>query len=241
MDVAWRLKLPPARHDRLADFRIAVLPWLKWLPVDGEIAAAIESFIVDLRAAGATVAEESPPGLGDLREFYRLNRSMMSALVSAAWPAEQRERVISDRQARGEFSHSADVMGFRASAGDFLRWHEQRERYRQGYRTFFRDFDILITPMSLVPAFPHPTLPVSDRQLLIAGESIGFDYLTFYPGLASLAGHGATAFPVRRSHSGLPLGAQAIGPFLEDRTPIRFAQLAEESFGRFTPPPGYAT
>jgi len=236
MDAAWQLQLPPARRNRLADFRIAVLPSLDWLPVDPEIISAIDALADGLRKQGAKVVEQSPAGLGDLREFYRQSRIVMSALVSAHWPAAQRENIIKDRESRGEFSHSADVFGFRAAASDFLKAHEQRERYRQGYRDFFHDFDILLTPMSLVPAFLHPTLPVCDRQLEIAGKSVGFDYMTFYPSLASLPGHGATAFPVGMSQSGLPLGAQAIGPFLEDRTPIRFAQLVEQSFGGFTPP-----
>jgi amidase len=237
MDAAWRLQFPAARHGRLADFRIAVLPSLDWLPVDPETVSAITSFADVLRKEGATVVEQLPSGLGDLREFYRQSRIMMSALVSAHWPAEQRERVIQDRDSRGEFSHSADVLGFRATASDFLKAHEQREHYRAGYRDFFRDVDVLLTPMSLVPAFPHPVLPVCDRELEIAGESIGFDYMTFYPSLASLPGHGATAFPLGLSSSGLPLGAQAIGPFLEDLTPIRFAQLAERILGGFKPPP----
>jgi amidase len=236
MDAAWRLQFPPARRSRLADFRVALLPSLEWLPVDPEIVAAIAAFADALREQGAKVVEHSPPGLGDLRELYRQSRIMMSALVSAHWPAEQRQRVIQDRESRDEFSHAADVLGFRATASDFLKAHEQRERYRAGYRDFFRDFDILLTPMSLVPPFPHPSLPVCDREFEIAGKSIGFDYMTFYPSLASLAGHGATAFPLGLSDSGLPLGAQAIGPFLEDRTPIRFAQLVEQIFGGFVAP-----
>src|SRR5262245_5435979 len=42
-DVAWRLALPPARRERLADFRVAVLPSLDWMPVDAEIAAALDA------------------------------------------------------------------------------------------------------------------------------------------------------------------------------------------------------
>lgn len=38
---------------------------------------------------------------------------------------------------------------------------------------------------------------------------------------------------------GLPIGLQAIGPYLEDRTPIRFAELVEEAFGGFVPPPAF--
>src|SRR5262249_18307699 len=41
-DVAWRVKLPPPRRKRLADFRVAVLPWIPWLPVDGQISAALD-------------------------------------------------------------------------------------------------------------------------------------------------------------------------------------------------------
>jgi amidase len=61
-----------------------------------------------------------------------------------------------------------------------------------------------------------------------------------YPALASVCGQPATAFPLGRGPSGLPLGAQAIGPYLEDRTPIRFAEVVGREFGGFEPPPGYA-
>ena len=31
------------------------------------------------------------------------------------------------------------------------------------------------------------------------------------------------------------------GPYLEDRTPLRFAALVAREWGGFTPPPGYRT
>jgi amidase len=37
----------------------------------------------------------------------------------------------------------------------------------------------------------------------------------------------------------LPIGLQAIGPYLEDRTPIRFAGLVERELGGFVRPPRY--
>jgi amidase len=61
----------------------------------------------------------------------------------------------------------------------------------------------------------------------------------FYPAVATLAGQPATAFPVGLTYGGLPIGLQAIGPYLEDRTPIRFAALVALEFGGFTRPPGY--
>jgi amidase len=42
-----------------------------------------------------------------------------------------------------------------------------------------------------------------------------------------------------RTRGGLPIGLQSIGPYLEDRTPIRFAALVAGEMGGFTRPPGY--
>jgi amidase len=60
-----------------------------------------------------------------------------------------------------------------------------------------------------------------------------------YAGLATLCGQPATSFPFGLTQSGLPIGLQAIGPYLEDDTPIRFAGLVAREFGGFQPPPGY--
>jgi amidase len=60
-----------------------------------------------------------------------------------------------------------------------------------------------------------------------------------WAGVATLTGLPATAMPIGRSAAGLPIGAQCIGPYLEDRTPIQFAALAEREIGGFVPPPGY--
>jgi amidase len=34
----------------------------------------------------------------------------------------------------------------------------------------------------------------------------------------------------------LPVGVQIVGPWLEDRTPLRLAELIEREFGGFVPP-----
>ena len=52
-----------------------------------------------------------------------------------------------------------------------------------------------------------------------------------------MTGLPATAAPNGRSESGLPIGVQIIGGYLEDRTTIAFAGLLEREFGGFTPPP----
>lgn len=45
--------------------------------------------------------------------------------------------------------------------------------------------------------------------------------------MASLANLPATVAPVDRTATGLPIGIQIIGPYLEDRTTIELAGLIE--------------
>jgi amidase len=52
-----------------------------------------------------------------------------------------------------------------------------------------------------------------------------------------LTGLPATVAPIGHGESGLPIGVQIIGGYLEDRTTIAFAGLIEREFGGFVPPP----
>ena len=63
--------------------------------------------------------------------------------------------------------------------------------------------------------------------------------LVTYIAPATLTGCPATTAPAGLSKSGLPIGLQIIGPYLEDATPIGFAQLLACEIGGFQPPPGY--
>jgi len=56
-------------------------------------------------------------------------------------------------------------------------------------------------------------------------------------GVATLTGLPATVAPIGRSESGLPIGVQIIGGYLDDRTTIAFAGMIERELGGFVPPP----
>ena len=75
------------------------------------------------------------------------------------------------------------------------------------------------------------------RQLDVDGRKIPYNDQSAWAGMAILTGLPATTAPMGRSDSGLPIGVQIIGGFLEDRTTIAFAGLIEREFGGFVPPP----
>ena len=70
----------------------------------------------------------------------------------------------------------------------------------------------------------------------VDGARLPRDRCFIWAGPASTCGLPATSVPIDRSATGLPIGVQIIGPYLEDRTPIAFAELLEREFGGFVPP-----
>lgn len=236
-DAAWRLELPKARHDSLEGFRVAVLPAIPWVPVLGEMRAAVDNLASWLSAQGATVAEASPPW--DWREHYLdYNRGLMSKM-SGAQPIEERQGIAAGLRSSGNDEHAAMADGMLLSAVEFYALMDKRETYRRAYREFFKSWDILLTPMALSGAFEHNTEPFDSRTLTLDGATVPYRLQVFYPQVATLAGQPATAFPGGFTKSGLPLGLQAVGPYLEDLTTTRFAQLVEDQRGGFVAPKGY--
>lgn len=234
---SWQISLPPPRHQILADYRVAVLPALPWLPVDREILDAQEQFITRLGQVGVRVKVTQPQGFGDLRQYYKLYLSIVSAISSKDVPLHTRLlHAASASITRDEFSHSR-ARGLLASAANYISWFAQREVYRAAYRAFFHEWDILLSPANFVNAFLHTDLPFRKRVLDVDGTQIPYLLQNVYASLASLCGLPSTAFPVSLTHTGLPIGFQATGPYLEDRTTMRFTALVEAEFGGFHRPP----
>lgn len=244
-DVAWRLTLPPARRDRLRDFRVAILPGLDWVPVDSEILAAQEDLASRLGRLGCQVKTIQPEGLGDHRAHYRLYFHLLTAVTSARSPEEARRHRLAVLRTRDDEWSVAQQCGIEGTAPDYIGWHGQREQYRAAWRAFFHEWDVLLAPAWIGPAFPHidkpwPQTPESFRGSVdVNGRPVLAELGLFYPALSTVAGQPATAFPLGSTKAGLPIGLQAVGPYLEDRTPIRFTALVAKEFGGFNRPPGY--
>lgn len=236
-EIGLRVELPPARHERLSDFRVAVLPAIEWLPVDEDILVAQEDLASRLDDLGATINIIQPETFGDFRDYFTTYLGILMAMSAPPDPAA-REARANDLRSVGDPFLAAMADGLTASAMDYFIWFSRREEYRQAFRAFFRDWDILITPVTMVNAFPHSD--GSTRTVDVNGKPQRREYQLAYPSLCNLSGHPGTAFPVGFSRDGLPVGLQAIGPYLEDYTTMRFAELVEQEFGGFQPPPGYA-
>ena len=72
---------------------------------------------------------------------------------------------------------------------------------------------------------------MEERKLIIDGQTR--HYVDHFPwiALATMAGLPATAAPIGLTQTGLPVDVQIIGPYLEDYTTIKFAELLADVYG----------
>jgi amidase len=239
---AYRLTLPAQRHAQLKEFRVLVLESHPLLPLSSEVGAAIQRFASDLSRAGATVANGSP-ALPDLSHLAETFNWQLMALLGAGFP----EEVYASRQERaarlpaGDKSREAtQARALVSSQRDWFQRQRARAAIAHQWRQLFREWDVVICPVLPTPAFPHDDAEMDQRTIDIDGRLIPYGLQAVWAGPASLSGLPSTAIPIGLGSSGLPMGVQVMGPYLEDRTTLGFAQLAEREFGGYRPPPGFA-
>src|SRR5437899_1013056 len=197
---AFQWTLPPARYERLSEYRIQYILEDPLVPVSVETKAVLESAIRACERAGAAVTH--------------------------GWP----EGFRTDSMAKGSLS-------------SFAEWQAQNFRrlaYRAFWQKFFQSTDVFLLPSTFTAAFAHDPTPIETRMIpLPEGGAQPFLNMLAYISPATLTGCPATTAPAGLSKSGLPVGIQIVGPYLEDGTPIRFAQLLAREIGGFRAPKGY--
>ncbi len=236
-DVGWRLDLPPARHDRLRDFRVAIMPPTPLARPSDAMQAKVDELASFLGAQGATVGAAMPAL--DQDRYFGDYMTLLTVMTSLGQSREERERNATRAEARSDRGATASARGSRIDASDFVGLLSRRERDRATWRTFFDQWDVLVCPTALDAAFPHTPGPWSTRVIDVDGRQVHYGDNIVFPMWAIHTGQPATAFPAGLGPTGLPLGLQAIGPYLGDRTTMRFAGLLEEQWRGFEAPPGY--
>jgi amidase len=120
---------------------------------------------------------------------------------------------------------------------DWLRANEARARYRALLAEFFNHYDVLLMPVTSTPAFAHDHRPnMLERNIQVNGQTWPYFDNFFWISLATLCYLPASVAPVGQAQS-LPVGLQIVGPYLHDRTTLKFAAIVEQVVGGFKAPP----
>jgi amidase len=208
------LELPPTEVSDVRSLRIAVWFDEPSLTMDAEMLAILAAVADRCEAAGARVDRAARPQF-DFVESWREGAWLIGAAVD-----------ISDG------THRVDHT-------DWLVKDRRRARRRQRWAEFFADYDVLLCPVTLTPAFEHlQTGEWQDRTLTIDGVTVSYGALESWPALIGSAYLPSTSTPVGRTSAGLPVGVQVVSPYLHDLRSIRVAGLLADLVGGgyVTPP-----
>jgi amidase len=237
--VAYKLSLPPPRHIELKNFRVLVIDTDPVMPTDAAVRGAIDTLAANLAKAGVKV-ERNSPLLPDFADSSRLYMRMLMAFLAAFFPPEVYANLegMAATLPPNEKSLGAErLRGMVQSHRDWLADDGARARLRAQWRELFRTFDAVICPIMPIPAYPHDHSPEQEkRRIKIDGKDFVYPDQLSWPGIATLPGLPSTAIPTGFAPDGLPVGVQIVGPWLEDRTPLKLAELIERDFGGFVPP-----
>ncbi|WP_108990017.1 amidase [Streptomyces coelicoflavus] len=234
LGVAHDLTLPPARHQRLSDFRVLVLDEHPFIATGSAVRAGVGRVAEALADGGAHI-ERHTALLPDLAEAATLYMQLLFSGSAARFPVEVYEQFRARAAALSADDRSLDAARLRGmvfSHRDWIEANDRRELHRHGWRRLFAEFDAVVCPITPTPAFPHDHSPdLLARRIDVDGVEYPYLDQLVWAGLATMPGLPATAVPAGLSPDGLPVGVQLIGPMFEDRTPLRLAELLERRIG----------
>ena len=174
----WRLQLPQPRMKRLGELRVALLPDHGAAPVEREVADRVQQIGQVLSKAGATVSDTARPDFvsGEGQDTY--TRLLLS--VTGTAPEDN-------------LDHQT-----------WMGLDNVRTYYRVGWQNFFREWDVLVCPITATPAFEHDQGQYGTRTLEVNGETVAYFQQLFWAGIATVSYLPSTVFPTGLSKNGCP-------------------------------------
>jgi aspartyl-tRNA(Asn)/glutamyl-tRNA(Gln) amidotransferase subunit A len=204
--------------------RIAYSPTLGYARVDPEVAAAVQRCAQLLEEAGATV-ETLDPGFEDPLDLICSLWYLGAATLVDGIKAELRSGL-------DPFLLWQAEQGRRLGAVEVNRVLMRRAELGSRMRQFHQNVDLLLTPAVAVPALmAEPTGGVPDTG---PAEFLGWTPFS-YP--FNLTQQPALSLPCGLTRSGLPLGAQLVGPMYGDALVLQAARALEALLPAWGAPP----
>jgi amidase len=240
-DACWRLELPRSPAKSLKDMRIAVKLSDHNAETDSEYAGKLQALVDDLARKGAKVQEIEPAI--DTRRLHELYVLLLRAATSGRTPVADMERwkaALAEHGAQKEPYLDQMVRGVGLSHKEWIALNNERHKLRFAFDAFFKDWDVLLCPVTASAAWPHDQKGERwQRQITVNGKRVRTTDQLFWAGYSGVVYLPSTVGPAGLTRAGLPVGYQAIAAHGRDKTAIAFSRFVEREIGGFVPPPGY--
>lgn len=235
----YQLALPPAKHNRWHDLRILIIKDHPLCTTSLAIHEAMDSLAENLSQFGAKISQDTT-SVPDLKEITRTYVMLFAAFISGNMPIKEYRRLQERENQLSSQDTSPPTFFLRGCAlthRDWLMTERIRDLLRQQWRVLFKEYDVVICPVTPHLAFPHDFSKPAERKIEIDGAWFPYSDHYAWISIATLFGLPATVAPIALSKNGLPIGVQIIGDYLEDNTTLTIARLIERDLGGFSTPP----
>jgi len=207
--------------------RVAYSSSLGITPVDPEVVAITRAAALRLAKTGVVV-EEVHPDLTDAHACFRILAGVDFG-ASNGWML--RDRRIRERM-HPDLAHRIEQT-LTISTASIERAEAQRLRMTQNMQEFFGQYDLLLTPATIVAPFPIDNGPLRDGGL---SECEGVSFKRPFEWLAiayaiTLVCCPALSLPCGFTRGGLPVGLQMITPPRTDARLLSYAYRLEQVLG----------
>ncbi|KQP77513.1 amidase [Methylobacterium sp. Leaf117] len=185
-------------------------------PIDTQVAATVKAAAEALRGEGHHVEEVRIPALERdfaLDVFNKLHVMEMKPAFREATTGHEDQMY---RMAKTMLSLPD------TSVEDYIAAEQAAERLRDGYAAYFRDFDVLLTPVLPVPAHKHGI-----QDLVVNGETVDLTYLQGATVPLNVTGLPGLSMRFGTSREGLPINVQLVGSWQAETTLLRAASVLE--------------
>ncbi|MFV2090106.1 MAG: amidase, partial [Pseudomonadales bacterium] len=202
----YQLNLPELGDRRLSDLKVAVWSDDEMCQVDGEVRARVEAVADACRAAGAQVDDQARPTFSS-EHSHETYQHLLQATMASRMPDADYESLKQYVESLDPTDESDTAKVLRAQVSSFKDWghsNELRHHLRWQWHEFFKDYDVLLTPMMPTAAFPHDHRVFSERTIQVNNEARPYFEQVFWAGLTGVAYLPSTVIPTGLNGEGLP-------------------------------------
>jgi len=206
-----------------------------------EVADAVNLVADVAKGKGALVSVDKPDFEGEeLVNIYQrlLIPIITSELSSVAKIIFKFTKPLAKLFAKqGELSFSNTIISATQKASEISEAKQARDLIKKKCEAFFEQYDVLIAPVTSVPAIPHNNeKSLYRRKIEVDGNLENYTSLFEWVALSSTCHLPSVSIPVKLSSDGLPIGIQIIGKTSADRKILSIARLLARELN-FSPTP----
>ena len=231
--------LRPAPDRTLRSCRFAWTDSFAGVPVSEETRTALSRFAAQLDDLGAVIEQRPLDGFNFTAAWETWGAVFQAEHGSTLSPEEESQftAAFGGRLDAEDAIYRGFAQALNATMRQYTSILTRRDGLIADLEAYLGDWDALLCPVTVGPAFPHCP----------AGTPIGVDgrAVAYWVGLVSytcpfnVTGHPAVVVPLTRSREGLPIGLQIVGRRWHDMQLLAIAAVLSSVIGPAPSPPGY--